>query len=286
VHLSYRGSVNSWECDENDHLNVRFYVEKHCQTLCGGASALGLFVSAQAQDVLGSVTVQHIRFLQESRLAAPLSGYVGVIAVNAEFTDVLTELRQSYTGEVLCTCIHRLAGVGGKVSATLEDYAAPKGVEDSDLRHTVLDLAAVPGYGFHPIGMGVMQVGECDVQGVPLLHNYMGRISDSMPHLWGDLHGETGMMDENEGGAILEYRLRYHRPLHLGRHFTLMSGVSAVGAKVQGFAHLMFETVTGDLCVSAEAAGVRLDLTERRAMVLSEEMQAGMRTRMIKDMHE
>ena len=24
MQLTYRGSVNRWECDENDHLNVRF----------------------------------------------------------------------------------------------------------------------------------------------------------------------------------------------------------------------------------------------------------------------
>ncbi|GIS19885.1 MAG: hypothetical protein CM15mP120_18010 [Pseudomonadota bacterium] len=36
--LSYRGSVNRWECDENDHLNVRFCEQKLWQTLAGGCS--------------------------------------------------------------------------------------------------------------------------------------------------------------------------------------------------------------------------------------------------------
>lgn len=37
MNLYFRGSVNRWECDENDHLNVRFFVEKHWQSLCAAA---------------------------------------------------------------------------------------------------------------------------------------------------------------------------------------------------------------------------------------------------------
>ena len=33
MQLTYRGSVNRWECDENDHLNVRFCEQKLYQTL-------------------------------------------------------------------------------------------------------------------------------------------------------------------------------------------------------------------------------------------------------------
>jgi len=286
VILAYRGSVNSWECDENDHLNVRFYVEKHWQTLCGGFSTLGLSLPSASQGLPGLVAVQHIRFLQESRLAAPLSGYAGIVSVQPEFTDVLTELRQSFTGEALCSCIHRLAGVGGLVTDVLDAHAAPKGVQDQNLAHSVLDMDAVESYGFRPIGLGVTQPSECDAQGSLQIHNYMARISDSMPHLWGQLHSETGELEDHEGGAVLEYRLRYHQPLLVGQRFAIMSGVSAVGPKVQGFAHLLFNADSREVCVSAEAAGVRLDLRERRAKVLSESMQAGMRNHMIKAMHE
>ena len=36
MQLTYRGSVNRWECDENDHLNVRFCEQKLYQTLLSG----------------------------------------------------------------------------------------------------------------------------------------------------------------------------------------------------------------------------------------------------------
>ena len=34
--LTYRGSVNRWECDENDHMNVRYCVEKLYETFVAG----------------------------------------------------------------------------------------------------------------------------------------------------------------------------------------------------------------------------------------------------------
>jgi acyl-CoA thioester hydrolase len=165
----------------------------------------------------------------------------------------------------------------------LPSYAEPRGVLDKDLKHSQLPLSEVDGYGFKIIGAGVIQSDECGSDGSLRIHQYMGRISDSMPHLWGLLHAETGELDDNEGGAVLEYRLRYHRPLNLGERFVVKSGIGGVSEKVQQFAHLLFNADDGAICVSAEAAGVRMDLIERRVKVLSLEMQSQMRARQIRE---
>ena len=283
MHLSYRGSVNRWECDENDHLNVRFYVDKHWQTLCGGVGSLSVQPHVGVEELQWRLSVQHLRFLQESRLAAPLSGYAGIIRQTSDYIDVLTELRQSFTDEPVSACVHRLTSLQGKVTDELPRYAEPRGVPDEDLAHSRLSLHEVDGYGFKTIGMGVAQGDECGSNDMLAVHHYMGRISDSMPHLWGLLHAEAGEMDEDEGGAVLEYRLRYHRPLKLGERFVVASGIGEVGEKVQRFAHLLFNADDGGICLSAEAAGVRMDLVERRAKVLTPEMQDQMRSRLIRE---
>ena len=38
----YRGSINTWECDEMGHMNVRFYVAKSMEGLAEFAHAVGL----------------------------------------------------------------------------------------------------------------------------------------------------------------------------------------------------------------------------------------------------
>ena len=283
MQLSYRGSVNRWECDENNHLNVRFYVDKHWQTLCGGVGLLALQPQAGPEELSQRLSVQHLRFLQESRLAAPLSGYTGVVRQTDDHIDVLTELRQSFTDEPVSACIHRFTGLQGGVTDELPKYAEPRGVADKDLAHSRLSLHEVDGYGFKTIGLGVSQSDECNANGTLRIHQYMGRISDSMPHLWGLMHAEAGEMDENEGGAVLEYRLRYHKPLRLDERFVVASGIGGVSEKVQRFAHLLFNADDGSICLSAEAAGVRMDLLQRRAKVLSPEMQSQMRFRLIRE---
>lgn len=270
MQLSYRGSVNAWECDENAHLNVRFYVEKHWQTLVGGLEHLPLAESVQRDQLSSRVHLQHIRFLAESRLAQALSGYVGVVAVGVDHVDVLTELRHSFTDKPSSTCIHRLRVNGAQVSESLPDYAQPRGLADEDLKYAALSLSDLPAYGFQTIGLGSVLEHECDHEGRLQLHHYMGRLSDSMPHLWGLLRPHEGNEDETEGGAVLEYRLRYHEPLRRHQSFQLSSGVAEVAPKIQKFAHLMFNSNSGLLCASAQAVAVRMDLLARKAITLSD----------------
>lgn len=278
MQLTFRGSVNRWECDENDHLNVRFYLEKHWQTLCGWLGGL-IHKPVTTAAASGCLQTQHIRFLQESRLAAPLSGYTGVVAADDGVLMVLTELRHSFSEEVLSTCVHTLCGLAAPVTDSLPEHAAPRGVPDQELEYAHLPTTELARYGFAPIGLGVAQAGECQPNGDFMVHNYMARISDGMPHLWGEL-------DENQGGAVLEYRLRYHQPLCRDQAFAVWSGIAEVGTKVQRFAHLIFEVGSGALCVSAQAAGVRMDLQARRAMTLSEAWQTRLRERMLQPLVE
>jgi acyl-CoA thioester hydrolase len=38
----YRGSVNAWECDENLHMNVRFFASRAMEGLAFLAAAIGM----------------------------------------------------------------------------------------------------------------------------------------------------------------------------------------------------------------------------------------------------
>ena len=75
MQLTYRGSVNRWECDENDHLNVRFCEQKLYQTLLSGLLEHQCLSAEDLAHLPNLIRRQHIRFQAESRLAAPLGGY-------------------------------------------------------------------------------------------------------------------------------------------------------------------------------------------------------------------
>ena len=279
MRLSYRGSVNRWECDENDHLNVRFYVDKHWQTLVGGLSESG--VSLSEPQVSEQLQVQHIRFLQESRIATPLSGYWGVVAQSSDAVDVVTELRQSFTQTPVSYCIHRLRGFVMQPEDEIPSHGVPRGLQDQDLPHAKLAYQLLPEYGFKQIGLGVVDQTEVDALGHLKVGSYMGRLSDSMPHLWGSLH-QDGQLPDGQGGAVLEYRLCYHQQLSVGRQFSVNSGVAEVGSKIQRFAHLMFDMTSQQIVLSAEAVGLRMDLQARKSITLSQQQLALMREKVIR----
>ncbi|MDP1964510.1 MAG: thioesterase family protein, partial [Reyranella sp.] len=67
----WRGGVNTWECDEMGHMNVRFYVTRAMEGLVGLAAALGL-PHAFTQEAGSTLIVgeQHIRFLREAHAGA------------------------------------------------------------------------------------------------------------------------------------------------------------------------------------------------------------------------
>jgi acyl-CoA thioester hydrolase len=98
----YWGSVNQWECDENDHLNVRFYAHKINQ-------AIQIFIapSGAAAPAL-RVRAQHIRFLKESRVATPLRIDCGVTRDDNGTAEVLALMHQNITGEVLAAFVTTL----------------------------------------------------------------------------------------------------------------------------------------------------------------------------------
>ena len=73
MQLTYRGSVNRWECDENDHLNVRFCEQKLYQTLLSGLLEHHCLTREDIGRLPAMILRQHIRFQAESRIAAPMT---------------------------------------------------------------------------------------------------------------------------------------------------------------------------------------------------------------------
>ena len=78
----WSGGVNTWECDEMGHLNVRFWVAKAMEALAGLSRLMGMpdaFASGGGATL--AVRDLHMRFLREARAGACLWASGGVIAL-------------------------------------------------------------------------------------------------------------------------------------------------------------------------------------------------------------
>jgi len=94
----YRGSVNACECDENDHLNVRFYLAKANQGLPFVLEAIGLPpLLLEKMDARPRIHAQHVRFLKEARPATPLTVYAGLAASGGHQLTLYAEVCTAWT---------------------------------------------------------------------------------------------------------------------------------------------------------------------------------------------
>jgi acyl-CoA thioester hydrolase len=286
---SFWGSVNRWECDENDHLNVRFYAQKMNQALQVFLHQRNLLPAASPDVALQRIRVQHIRFLREARIATPLRIDCGIVRARTAELDVLQMMVDNITGTTLATFLTTVDTEGWGVSRTEEvevpGEAAPRGLDPATSYRVPGSRREAAALGFHTVGRGIIGRDECDASGWLLPHNYIGRMSDGMPNLWAFLNGEpdgTARPNGELGGAALEYRLRLHYPLHEGSVFCHLSGIRSLGNKTQTMTHVVIDETTGRCAATADAVGVAMDLTTRRAVPISEERRRRLESLLIK----
>jgi len=275
------GSVNTWECDENDHQNVRFFAHKVNQALQAWAAEQTGEPSTTLR-VLPAIVSQHIRFLREARAATPVRVECGLIARAGDRLQTVAVMRHNATDEPLAA-FQTVLDISGW-SAWPDDtqpieapnYACPRGLP-MELPAPPASSATAEAAGFRIVGRGVIGAEECGPEGSLLPHVYIGRISDGMPNLWVFVNSRADQAAREEGtmgGAALEYHIDIHEPLRQGDVYTHLSGVRAIAEKTQTMAHVLINERTGRCAASAAAIGVAMDLQTRKAVAIPPERRA------------
>ena len=294
----WRGSVNSWECDQMGHLSARYYNALVRQGLVGVAARLGLpgAFRADAGETL-MVTDQHLRFLREARLAAPLHMTAGVLSATDEGAVVQFLLRHSRTGDLAAT-MRTTVVLADAASGAIRPFpdearrqaealtiAVPEKAEPRSVSlepvETMASLAAADRLGLMCASRGAFGVESCDVFGRLRLEGFLAAVTEGMPlvgtTLRGDLADYLDMPAERIGGAMIEYRLLYHRYPKAGDRFELRSGLAGFDARTMRIVHWLLDPETGLPWFSGEGVTLSFDLEARKALSIPPEAQAAMR---------
>jgi acyl-CoA thioester hydrolase len=276
--------VNTWQCDENDHLNVQFYTEFGHEASAHLLAALGLGPRAQRAAGLDvRAASDHIRYLREFREVDPVQVLSAPVEVGERHLLAYHEIRNPSDGTVAATMRRRIVcdrpwpdtfrARADAAIVALPDNAEPRSVGKLELPDLVLADAA--GRGMIDIGRSVITPAECDERGEFLPHHQFGRYSDGAPLLWNHLGLDRAAMQERqEGSVVVEMLNHYRRPLRAGDLVVVMSGLAAFSSRVLTFTHFLFEAETGTLAACAEAIGMKLDQKIRKTMAFTKEEQA------------
>jgi acyl-CoA thioester hydrolase len=299
----WRGCVNTWECDEMGHMNVRFYVAKALEGLVGLAAALGMphAFSPYANATL-LVREQHIRFLREARPGAPLFMRGAVLEIGETEARLLLVLFHAASSEPAAS----FQTVVAHVAAADETRPFPWPRRTLDLAQALTiatpTYAAARSVGLEPftsqagvaraealklttISAGAFGGQDCDAFGRMRPEQFIGRVSDGIATLAAQSRAMIAETSESPpkrvGGAVLEYRLVNLAWPRAGDRFVVCSGMAGFGERTQRLVHWMLDPHTGKPWGVSEATAVTLDLDARKIVPISPAARAALEKRVI-----
>jgi acyl-CoA thioester hydrolase len=291
-----RTGVNTWECDQMGHLNVRYYFARANQGLAMLALELGLPPSfLQREGLVLRALDQHVRFVRELRPGVYYAMRAGVISAERDRLHIYEELRFVHKHEAAASMISEVALVDAATSkpvplpASVLERAralevlvpvdtAPRGIERvkprvPPLRNEALELDLAGAY------LGPVLPEDCDHLGVMQESAFMARVSDGIGHFFQHLRGSQ--RGPGIGGAALEYRYVFHERPQLGDIIEVRSGLKGLGNKTSHICHWIFNVETGRCAATSEAVAVSFDLTTRKAIDIPPEARAAMEQRIV-----
>jgi len=291
-----RSGVNTWECDQMGHMNVRYYFARANQGLAMLALELGMPPSQLRRDGLALRAVdQHVRFIRELRPGVYFTVRAGIVAATPDRLQVYEEMRFVHKDEVVASMISEVALVDGATNkpvtfsaSALERARAfatlvpaetgPRGIERvkprvPPQRSEALELNMAGAY------LGPVLPEDCDGFGVMLESAFMARVSDGIGHYFQQLRGTQ--RDPNIGGAALEYRYVFHERPQLGDVIEIRSGLKGLGNKTNNIGHWIFNVETGRCAATSEAIAVSFDLTTRKALDIPADVREMLKSRIV-----
>ena len=299
----WRGGVNTWDCDEMGHMNVRHYVVRAQEGLIGMAAELGLphAFSPHANATL-LVKEQHIRFLREAHAGAPLYMLGGVIEMSETEARILQLLIHPASGELAATfqttVVHATPRDGQPfpwprvareraeaLKIAVPERAQARSIDLSPFTPTA-SLARADAMGLARIGLGGLLPSDCDVFGRMRTEQFIGRVSDGIGtfiHPFRDVvveHAEH--KPQRMGGAVLEYRIVHLAWPRAGDRIEIRSGLLGTDARTMRVVHWMLDPATGEPWGTSEAVAITFDLDARKVVPVTDAARAALAAHEVK----
>ncbi|PHP65465.1 hypothetical protein CSC94_19100 [Zhengella mangrovi] len=260
---THRSFVNTWECDENVHLNVQFYLKRFDE-------AARFFALAHGRDHAGPLpAVRHVRY--HSELAGAQSAVIrsGVVGDGPLVGWTVHRMEENSTGRLCATAVDAPAGFGSAALAS-EDEAAPALPRSVDPTprpgRSEADMLDGGGLVVHRC---IVAPSECDAKGRLMQQFHIARFTDGAPHLWDHAGISTRwLIDNGLGRVAVEMQIRHHNPAMAGDALKLVSRAETGGGKTIRLHHELIRATDGLPIASGEVIGLVMDLTTRKSVRL------------------
>ena len=229
--VSLNQFVNTWECDENDHMNVQFYFAKFDDAATIFAAVHGL------ENALGPRLSRHVRYHREMRSAAQLQVLSSLVRPEATAasapagTLVQHVMLETVSGKIAATALDHHKGsldliALGAISDAQEPMTKPRGIRGDAL----LDTPAIAPDRI--VFRSVLHPDLCRADGTARDQAYIGAMSDAASHTWDEIGINCQWLEERGFGRVaVEMRLCVLRPMQAGDLYQMQNAYTGLTAR-------------------------------------------------------
>ncbi len=262
------GFVESWECDTNDHLNVRYYAKRFgeaLEMLC----ALHGHPSAAAES-------RHVRFHRELRADAMTRVRSARVDGGPADGRIVHLLENAETGEVAATALDLVEGLAEVPTVPADEVAAA-------MPRSVPLAPAEPADALARLERGAATVSNIrladpnafDAEGRYRQFEFISGFSDGAAHVWAFAGMTNAFMAERNWGRIaVETKLTVFAPVRPGMVLRQISWISEVAAKSMALLHQVDDPRTGTVIARGDVRGMILDFATRRSVPMPDILQS------------
>jgi len=230
------GAVDAWECDQMQHLNVRFYGARFTDAEVHAFAKLGMPARPSLDDEL--------RFSREIRCGA---------AVRVETTQ-LSPLRLEHL---------LFDGDSEAPSASLKACYESPGSE----------LPGFEGSGWAVCARSVIKPSACDSHGLSR-EGTLGLVNHAAAHLGLDRHRQREADGRlRTGSATVACRIRRYATAAAGTLVEVESRIGSAGRRSVRLQHRIVDSASAQTLAHVEITVVFFDMATRRAVPLPEALQ-------------
>lgn len=263
---THRSFVNSWESDENAHLNVQFYMKRFDE-----AARFFAMLSGDAGHDGPLPRDRHVRYHAELRAGSTTLTRSAAIAGGAFDGRVVHFIENAETGVLSATALDFPTGRDHPHTICEEEakQALPRSAPAETL--TPIEPKDIRAMGGLVTNRSILGPGECGPHGSATERAHVARFSDAAPHTWNRAGVSVEWLKENKLGRVaVEMKITHHAPARAGDPLTVHSVPRVSGARTVALRHEIVRESDGAAIASSEVIALILDLTTRKATALPE----------------
>ena len=255
--------VNPWECDENEHMNARFYADRFQQAAANFSIAAGIVHPNNWKQRLG------LRFYCEAQAKQQLLVESATLAGYPHSRVVGHRLLDASSGKLLATAIDQSPWQSNKQSIPSRafdprfDYSG-ENPNTISAPETEQDALANGGFSSGSITIGPVDV---DAEGYCLNQVYVGLFSDGAATAWTTMGLNRNVLKFNRWGCmVVNLSMVILKPSQPGDVVKQISRIIKLRSRTVTMRHNQFNAETGEPIARSLATGMLVNLNTRRAI--------------------